>query len=84
MHMEKNVEFYELELQPTASLESAPHFDGTRELFTVATGKAEISAGSTRCELSAGDSAHFRADIDHTIHNPGKHTLKGYLVVSYR
>lgn len=84
MHMEKSIEFYEIRLQPGASLVSSPHFDGTRELFTVAIGRARISAGATECELGAGDSAHYKADLDHTIYNPGKKILAGYLVVSYR
>jgi len=84
MHMEKSIEFYELEISPGASLQSSPHFDGTRELFTVSSGRAQISAGTTNCDLRVGDSAHYKADLDHTIHNPGKKVLTGYLVVSYR
>jgi transcriptional regulator with XRE-family HTH domain len=84
LHMEKDVEFYEILIQPGASLASAAHFDGTRELFTVAHGQAAISAGGTRCELIAGDSAHYRADVEHAISNRGESPLTGYLVVSYR
>ncbi len=84
LHMEKNVEFYELELQPGAALESAPHFDGTRELFTVATGAARLVAGETACELESGDSAQYRADVEHTISARGDTPLVGYIVVTYR
>lgn len=84
LHMEKDVEFYEVVIQPGASLDSSPHYDGTRELFTVASGKAELSAGSTHCELTEGDSAHYRADVPHCIANRGRQVLTGYLVVTYK
>ncbi len=84
LHMEKNVEFYDISLQPGAALESAPHFDGTRELFTVSSGRARIEADQTVCELDTGDTAHYRADIPHSIINISDETLRGYLVVTYR
>lgn len=83
LHMEKDVEFYEVVLQSGASLDSSAHFEGTRELFTVAAGSASISAGATHCELEAGDSAHYRADVEHRIANRGDTPLTGYLVVTY-
>ena len=84
LHMEKNVEFYELVIQPGAGLDSAPHFDGTRELFTVTAGVAKLSAGQTDCELTIGDTANYRADLNHKISNDGASELKGYLVVTYK
>jgi transcriptional regulator with XRE-family HTH domain len=84
LHMEKNTEFYELRLKAGAKLASTPHFDGTRELLTVAQGAAEISAAETRCVLTTGDSAHYRADVPHEIANPGAETLVAYLVVTYK
>lgn len=84
LHMEKSVEFYELQIEPGASLDSSAHFAGTRELFTVAAGCALIEAGTTRCALGSGDSAHYRADIEHSIRNSGDSPLRGYLVVTYK
>ncbi|GAB3280612.1 helix-turn-helix domain-containing protein [Parahaliea aestuarii] len=84
LHMEKDVEFYEIVIAPGASLESSAHFDGTRELLTVASGSAAVTAGSTHCKLGEGDSAHYRADTPHCIANSGETTLRGYLVVTYR
>ncbi len=84
LHMEKDMEFYELQIQSGAALNSAAHFTGTRELFTVAQGEAAITAGSTECQLEAGDSAHYRADVEHCIANPGTLALRGYLVVTYK
>ncbi|MBT4521636.1 MAG: helix-turn-helix transcriptional regulator [Halieaceae bacterium] len=84
LHLEKSVEFYELAIQPGATLDSSPHFDGTRELFTVTSGLASLSAGDTDCELESGDTASYRADLSHKIGNIGSETLKGYLVVTYK
>jgi transcriptional regulator with XRE-family HTH domain len=84
LHLEKSVEFYEIKLEVGASLDSAPHFEGTRELFTVARGTAEIHAGDTQCRLRTGDSAQYRADVIHRIENTGTEALLGYLVVTYR
>lgn len=82
LHMEKDIEFYELRIAPKASLNSAPHYEGTKELLTVASGTANIITGETVCKLSTGDSAHYRADLNHRIENAGKKTLVCYLVVT--
>lgn len=84
LHQEKSVEFYEIRLQPRARLASSAHYDGTRELFTVAEGCARILSGGTSCDLSNGDTAQYRADVDHCITNAGDDALRGYLVVTYK
>lgn len=84
LHMEKNVEFYELRLAPQAILVSAPHFEGTKELLTIAEGGARVVSGDTQCQLKQGDSAHFRADTDHSIENISDRELVCYLVVTYK
>jgi len=45
LHMEKNVEFYELRLAQGATLKSAAHFSGARELLTITQGKARVKTG---------------------------------------
>ncbi|MDX5435042.1 MAG: XRE family transcriptional regulator [Halomonas sp.] len=84
LHMEKNVEFYEIRLAPGARLKSAAHFEGTRELLTVTQGQARVIAGENRCELNPGDSAHYHADLEHTIENDGEEELVSFLVVTYQ
>ncbi len=84
LHQEKSVEFYEIRLQPRACLASGAHFDGTRELFTVSQGRASITSEGSTCELEEGDTAQYRADVDHRIDNPGDQPLRGYLVVTYK
>lgn len=83
MRMEKNVEFYELRLGVGASLPSAPHFEGTRELLTIARGEATLQSGDHQNHLKTGDSAHYRADLEHAITNAGDEELLAYLVVTY-
>lgn len=82
LHMEKDIEFYELRIAPKSKLSSAAHYEGTKELLTVASGSARIVSGDTACVLSEGDSAHYRADLQHTIENNGRKELVCYLVVT--
>ncbi len=84
LQLEKNIEFYAVILQPGAALTSEAHFEGTREMFTVAEGSATIRAGSTQIALRRGDTGHYRADIPHAICAGDDGELRGYLVVSYR
>lgn len=83
LNMEKDVEFYELQFVPGASLVSAPHFEGTRELLTIEKGTVNVISGKDTCKLKKGDSAHYRADVEHTIENAGQGEARGFLVVMY-
>jgi transcriptional regulator with XRE-family HTH domain len=82
LHMEKNIEFYELRIAPGASLTSAPHYEGTKELLTITSGRGRVVSGENSTELNEGDSAHYRADLPHAIENCGKKELICYLVVT--
>lgn len=82
LHMENRVEFYELSIEAGEGLDSAAHYEGTRELFTVTAGRAVVESGATRCELAVGDTAHYRADTRHRIVNDGSGILVGFLVVT--
>ena len=84
LHMEKSVEFYEVKIAPKACLVSSSHFEGTKELLTVTQGNAEVKAGDNTCALVVGDSAHYRADVEHSIMNKGDTELVCFLVVTYK
>ena len=84
LQFEKNIEFYAIALEPGAELASEAHFEGTREMFSVARGCAEVVAGTTSIVLQQGDTAHYRADEPHIIRCQGQQRLEGYLIVSYR
>lgn len=84
LHMEKNVEFYEVRIAAHGHLRSAPHFQGTRELLTVTRGEAHVTSGEHTCRLGTNDSAHYRADVPHEIENIGGAELVCFLVVTYK
>jgi transcriptional regulator with XRE-family HTH domain len=72
LHLEKDVEFYEVRLQPGGALRSAAHFKGTREFLTVQKGRVRVESGRDVEDLEAGDSATYRADIGHALINTGR------------
>lgn len=84
LHLDKDVEFYELTLKPGGALDSAPHFSDTREFLTVQKGKVRVTSGEETQELAAGDSAHYPADVPHRLANPANETAVAFLVVIYR
>ncbi len=84
LNLEKDVEFYEVLLQPGGALRSAPHFEGTREFLTVQTGQIQVESGEDKETLNPGDSASYRADIPHAIINIGNTEAGIFLVDIYR
>lgn len=83
LHLEKDVEFYEVELAVGGALRSQPHFRGTREFLTVERGRVRIKSGEDVSELGPGDSANYPADVPHAIENAGKREAVMFLVVRY-
>jgi transcriptional regulator with XRE-family HTH domain len=84
LNLEKDVEFYEVELQAEGALRSAPHFAGTREFLTVESGQVCVESGGDAEDLKPGDSASYRADLPHAIINTGKSVATIFLVDIYR
>lgn len=84
LHLEKDVEFYEVLLQPGGALRSAAHFEGTREFLTVQKGRVTIVSGDEATELNRADSASYRADVPHEIRNSGRGAAQVFLVVIYQ
>jgi transcriptional regulator with XRE-family HTH domain len=84
LNLEKDVEFYEVLLQPGGALRSAPHFDGTREFLTVQNGQVRVESGADSETLRPGDSVNYRADVPHAIVNTGKGEALMFLVDIYR
>lgn len=83
LNLEKDVEFYEVQLQPGGALRSAPHYRGTREFLTVETGQVRVESARDSDVLSAGDSAMYRADVPHAIVNAGSKEAVLFLVDIY-
>jgi len=84
LHLEKDVEFYEVLLYPDGILRSAAHFEGTREFLTVQKGKVNVTSDAESTELNKGDSASYRADVPHEIKNMAKSESLVFLVVIYQ
>ncbi len=82
LHMEKDIEFYEIRISPGAKLISSAHYEGTKELLTVTHGSAEIISAEEKTSLHEGDTAHYRADVEHCIANNTDSELLCYLVVT--
>ena len=83
LNLEKDVEFYEVQLKRGGALRSQAHFEGTREFLTVEQGKVEVTSGEESDILEKGDSANYRADIPHAISNKAKSIATLFLVVIY-
>ncbi len=83
LHLEKDVEFYELTLKAGGSLVSAAHFEGTREFLTVEQGRLRLTSGEESTELGPGDSAHYPADVPHRIDNLDAGEAVAFLVDIY-
>ena len=84
LNLEKDVEFYEIRLQPGGALRSSPHFEGTREFLTLQRGRLRIESAGDAEELETGDSASYRADVPHALINTGKTEAVSFLIVIYR
>ncbi|MBI3875148.1 MAG: helix-turn-helix transcriptional regulator [Verrucomicrobia bacterium] len=84
LNLEKDVEFYEVLLQPGGALRSEAHFSGTREFLTVAKGQIRVESAGDAETLTTGDSASYRADVPHAIINTGKGEALVFLVDIYR
>jgi transcriptional regulator with XRE-family HTH domain len=83
LHLEKDVEFYEVTLQPDGALRSSPHFQGTREFVTIQKGSVRVESAGDSEVLGPGDSASYRADVPHALVNIGRHPAVLFLVDIY-
>jgi transcriptional regulator with XRE-family HTH domain len=83
LNLEKDVEFYEVRLEPQGELRSTAHYRGTREFLTVQKGQVRIESAGENEVLAAGDSASYRADVPHALINAGRAPALLLLVVIY-
>lgn len=83
LNLEKDVEFYEVQLKAGGSLKSSAHFEGTREFLTVQKGRIRVESGDENNVLNPGDSASYKADVPHAIINTGRGEAVIFLVDIY-
>ncbi|MDH4390026.1 MAG: XRE family transcriptional regulator [Aquabacterium sp.] len=74
-------EWYALQMQAGAVLDSQAHGPGSREHLTVLTGTLALTAGDSSASLAAGETARYAADQAHAIRNPGPGLATALLVV---
>jgi transcriptional regulator with XRE-family HTH domain len=77
-------EWYEVEIAPSGSLDSAAHAGGAFEHFTAFTPGFEITSGQSVRTLNPGETARYRADVPHRVRNLSAKSARGLMVVIYR
>jgi transcriptional regulator with XRE-family HTH domain len=81
--MAGKVEWYEVEIAAGGKLASAPHAPGTHEHLTAQTGGLHVRTKLGEQTLKAGETARYRADVEHEITNHGRTPAKALMVVVY-
>lgn len=84
LHLEKDLEFYEIVLGAGRSMPSSAHVPGAREFLAVRCGSVRVTSGAGAELLQAGDAAYYPADVDHEIASLGPGEAELFLVVLYR
>lgn len=81
--MAGKVEWYEVEIAPGGRLASAPHAPGTQEHLTAQTGGLHVRTKLGEQKLLVGETARYRADVEHEIANEARTPAKALMVVVY-
>ena len=81
--MAGRVEWYEVEIAPRGRLTSAPHAAGTHEHLTAQTAGLSVRTKLGEQILQAGETARYRADVEHEIENAGSAPARALLTVVY-
>lgn len=77
-------EWYELEIAPSGTLDSAPHASGAVEHLTALTAGLQVTSGGATLNLKPGETARYAADVAHRISNVSHRPAKGLMVLLYR
>jgi len=83
IHMAGELELYLVAIKAGAVLHSKPHFPGAEEYTTLIEGTVEVTSGKLSKKISAGDTAHYDADIEHSLKNVGDGRAFMYMVLRY-
>jgi transcriptional regulator with XRE-family HTH domain len=81
--MAGRVEWYEVEIAPGSRLHSAPHAAGTYEHLTAQTDGLRVKTALGEQLLGTGETARYRADVEHEIANDGQLPARALMVVVY-
>ena len=75
------IEWYELTIEPTGVLQSAPHAARTMEHLTIVQGSVHVRSGHTEATAAVGETLRYPADVPHEIANAGTSPVRAFLVV---
>ncbi|RYE08554.1 MAG: XRE family transcriptional regulator [Hyphomicrobiales bacterium] len=81
--MSGRVEWYEVEIAPGGRLKSSPHQPGTHEHLTAQSEGLMVHSGGSEQGLKQGETARYRADVEHAIANVGDAPARALLTVVY-
>ena len=76
-------EWYEVDMEPSGMLDSAPHAAGAFEHFTAFTPGFEVTSGGFTQKLASGETARYPADVPHRIANVADGPAKGLIVLLF-
>ncbi|MCG7339014.1 XRE family transcriptional regulator [Staphylococcus sp. ACRSN] len=80
----KSFEFFHVELDPEAKLESEPHLSGSEESIIIVEGELEMHLENEVLHLTEGDALRFKSDIPHTYINTGEQRTLISMVIDYQ
>ncbi|MGH8224226.1 MAG: helix-turn-helix domain-containing protein [Woeseiaceae bacterium] len=75
-------EWYELHAQPKSETVSEPHESGTQEHLTVVEGELVVRSGDSSQKVAAGETARYRADVNHAIQNASDAPSRAFIIVT--
>lgn len=81
IHMTDNLELYQMLFKPGGKNISLPHFPKAEEFLTVTEGSLKVTSGDYSTVLHKGDTARYRADVEHMIENLSEGVSEAYMVV---
>lgn len=76
-------EWYEVEIAPGGRLQSAPHTHGAVEHLTAWTKGLQVTSGNATRAVALGETARYRADVEHEIANTAHTPARALLVLLY-
>ncbi|OEL03311.1 helix-turn-helix domain-containing protein [Staphylococcus casei] len=80
----KSFEFFYVELDPGAKLDSEPHLSGSEESIIVIKGRLEMHLESDVLNLNKGDALRFKSDVKHSYINNGEDVTVISMVIDYQ
>ena len=72
-----------MEIAPGGKLSSAPHAAGTYEHLTAQSEGLSVKTTLGQQSLVLGETARYRADVEHEIANAGREAARALMVVVY-